>query len=202
MLASEVLSDARRLLQDISSDRWTDAMLLTWLNEGQLKIISIAPSSNSEYMFFGLNHGVKQTVPTVAYALIDVAYNMTGSSDRGSAITKADEELLKLEDPDWATSTPSTTVVHWMQRPTETRTFSVYPPQPDGTAAVVELQVCLYPTVAVDGDTELDFSDEFQQVLVDYIVYRAYSEDRALEADDAAAAKHFQLFVEQLELLK
>jgi hypothetical protein len=81
-------------------------------------------------------------------------------------------------------------------------TFRVFPPLSDGTSRAVEVVAASYPTVITTGTDELDFSTEYRQVLADYIAYRCFSEDHANENNDAAAAKHFQLFNEQLEKYK
>jgi hypothetical protein len=74
----------------------------------------------------------------------------------------------------------------------------VYPPQPAGTTRSVLIAACPYPaTITATGNTS-EFGDEYRQVFVDYVLYRAFSEDHANENNDAAAAKHYQLFNEQL----
>ncbi|MCK9464233.1 MAG: hypothetical protein M0R80_31840 [Proteobacteria bacterium] len=45
MLASDVLTPARRILSDASVTRWTDADLLGWLGEGEREVMKRRPDA-------------------------------------------------------------------------------------------------------------------------------------------------------------
>jgi hypothetical protein len=200
--AANVLESARRILQDTGvNGRWTDANLLLWYNEGQIKIVTLVPTSLAVYAAHTLVAGAEQDIGSTYYTLIDVTHNAIGGV-RGTLVTRADEATIDIEDPTWRAGAGAATVYHWMQREGEDKTFRVYPPRSvAASTAQVMIRACLYPTVAVAATTS-QFPDEYRQILVDYVVYRAFLEDQPNETNHAAAARHFQIFADQLGMYK
>lgn len=206
--AGNVLTNARYILQDTGSDRYTDANLLAWLNEGQKDIIVANPSSLATRIIHTLIGGHDQAIENTYFALLNIPYNLQTASagDYGAAVTKVSESTLRMENPNWAAeSNEDSTVIHWMHEPVDLKdkSFRVYPPQPDGTTQSVEAVVCPYPTAASATTDELDFNDEYQQPLTDYVLYRAYSQEEPQEGGMSSqlAAKHYQLYTEQIKEL-
>lgn len=200
--ANDVLTDARRLLVDSDGDRWSDPDLIAWLNEGQRKILTIDPTVLSARYSHTLSQGVRQELDEADYMfLLDVPFNLNNSGERGAAILVTDEKTMSLEDPNWATSTAQSTVLHWMPDSSNKKQlgFYVWPPQPDGETNTVEIEVTVQPTPATTGSGDLDFPIEYKQALVDYVVFRAFKQDMANETDDKEAANHFQLFVDHVK---
>ena len=96
-LASDVIDRAGNILNDVAQTRWTSAVLIDWLNDGQRAIIAYDPAANTKRVTAALTAGYLQTNPTDCYKLLDIPFNTTGD-----VISRViDIGTLYLDDPGW-----------------------------------------------------------------------------------------------------
>lgn len=189
--AKSIIEKAQIVLQDTTGVRWpAETELLGWLNDGQREVVIYKPNACTRNKAVQLVAGTKQTLPEDGIMLIDVVRNMgTDGATPGRSVRIVMREILDAQMPDWHASAASQTVKHYMFAGLDPRTFYVYPPQPGAQTGYVELVYAASPTDATfDGAIALD--DIYQNILVDYILYRAYSKDTEYAADQNRAAAH------------
>lgn len=199
IIARAVIEKAQIILQDTTGVRWpSDTELLGWLNDGQREVMVFKPNTNVKNIAIKLATGTKQSLPSDGVQLIDVVRNMgTDGQTPGRAIRIALREILDAQVPNWHSSTAAAEAKHYMYSVLDPKNFYVYPPQPSSGQGYVELVYGATPADAtINGAITLD--DIYHNVLVDYILYRAYSKDTEYAADQNRAAAHQNAYIASL----
>lgn len=193
---ASVIDKVATLLQDATHIRWTEDELLGWLNDGQREIVFYKPNSFVKNVAVQMATGTKQSLPADGVQLIDVVRNMgTNGSTPGRAVRITIREILDSQVPNWHAATPETTVKHYMYSVQDPKNYYVYPPN-TGTG-FVEIVYGAAPTNATLAST-ITLDDIYQTVLVDYMLYRAYSKDTEFAADAARATQHQTAYLSAL----
>lgn len=196
--ASSVIAKAQTILQDTTGVRWPENELLGWLNDGQREIVLYKPNAFVKNTAVRLAAGTKQALPADGVQLIDVVRNMgTDGLTPGRSIRITMREVLDSQLPDWHATTPSSQVKHYMYTMLDPKNFYVYPPQPAVSQGYVELIYGASPTDATISSV-ITIDDIYQTVLVDYVLYRAYSKDTEYAADVNRAAAHQNAYLAAL----
>lgn len=193
-----ILAKASILLQDVTNVRWPQDELVGWLNDGQREVVLYKPNASTKNVALQLAAGTKQTLPADAISLIDVLRNMgTTGAAPGRGIRIVMREILDAQVPDWHYAAAATDVKHYVYAPLDPKTFYVYPPQPTGTRGYVEMAYSAAPAdTTLSGTISLD--DIYQPVLLDYILFRAYSKDVEYAADSARVAAYQNSYIATL----
>lgn len=193
---ASVIDKTQVILQDTTGIRWPDEELLGWLNDGQREIVLYKPNTFVRNTSVRLSTGTKQGLPADGVQLIDVVRNMgTNGSTAGRAIRITMREILDSQIPNWHTETPDNEVKHYMYSMLDPKNFYVYPPNTGN--GYVELVYGAAPTDATLNST-ITLDDIYQTILVDYILYRAYSKDTEFAADVNRASSHQQAYLTAL----
>lgn len=193
-----VVNRVQTILQDTTGIRWPDTELLGWINDGQREIVLFKPNAFVKNIAVKLAEGTKQDLPADGVQLIDVPRNMgTNGTTPGRAIRITIREILDSQVPDWHSSASNPVVKHYMYSLLDPKHFYVYPPQPSTNQGYAELIYGAAPTDAtLNGTITLD--DIYQTVLVDYVLYRAYSKDTEYAADGNRATLHQNAYIAAL----
>lgn len=196
--AQSVVDKVQVILQDTTGVRWPDSELLDWLNDGQREIVLYKPNAFIKNLAVRMAGGTKQSLPADGVQLIDVVRNMgTNGTTPGRAVRITMREVLDSQLPDWHSETPSSVVKHYVYSLFDPKNFYVYPPQPAAGQGYIELVYGASPTDTTLGGT-ITLDDIYQNVLVDYILYRAYSKDTEYAADQNRAATHQNAYIAAL----
>lgn len=187
---TEVADRARRILQDTTSGgtRWLDDELLDWLNDAQREVVLLKPNAFSSVEDISLVLGTKQTLPAEGLLLLSITRNTDGR-----AVRRVDRNILDSENPDWHTSTASATVEHYVFDEDAPTTYWVYPPS-DGVASTVEAVMSKAPSDLASMGDVITLNDIYANVMLDYILYRAYSKDTDYAGNAQRAATHYTAF--------
>jgi len=199
IVASVVIEKAQTILQDATGVRWpVVSELLGWLNDGQREVALYKPNSYVKNISHKLVAGTKQAVPGDCVQLIDVVRNMGVSGNTpGRAVRIVMREILDAQVPNWHMATASTEAKHYTYSLLDPWNFYIYPPQPTTGQGWVEIIYGASPESAtLNGAITID--DIYQNVLVDYILYRAYSKDSEYTADQNRAAIHQNAYIAAL----
>lgn len=191
---NDIIDKVEILLQDTTNVRWTAAELLAYLNDGVTEIVREKPEASVTTAAVQLSQGSKQSLPTGGILLIDVTRNMgTDGSTEGNSIRIIDRKLMDAHLPDWHTARYQRSYTdHFMFDDRNPKVYYVYPPS-DGNG-YVEISYSKNVTKATAG-TNLGIADEFEPVVVDYILYRAYSKDSDYTPNAERAMQHLQAFL-------
>lgn len=176
-LASDLVGLARTLLVDPNANGWTDAELLEYLNEALQVLARDMPTLFAITEEVQLVAGARQTLPAGGLAISGVI---------GAA--PFDFKAMNIASPDWRSHTAGDTR-SWTQDPVDPKVFWVYPPQPSTSPATETVEYIKAPTTLISADT-VPTPSAYDQVLVDYMLYRAYSKDHEYAGDEARAGFH------------
>ena len=202
--AQSVIAQAQATLQDAGGVRWLLPELLGYLNAGAREIALQKPNATAVTMDMELTLGTKQSLPAGYHRLLAVQRNV----GNGRAVTPIVREVLDLQIPGWHNTSVlpfSPTVAHVMDDPFDTATFYVCPGN-DGSGKIEVILSKLPAPIPVpesqleiaDYTAEVDLPDIYENALVDYICYRAFSKDINVPGIAQRAQAHYQLFQQAL----
>lgn len=194
MTAQLLLDRAAGLLQDEQRTRWPDARKLEYLNEGLKALVAIAPDAYTLTVVHPLVPGAYQTIPSDGVRLIDVQQNMgLGGATPGRVVREVGRTALDAIDPDWPNARANVTTKHYCFDPRTPKIFTVYPPQPLAPASVRLSYSAVPPQVSLASSIPVDAI--YEPALLDYVLYRCYSQDAEHVGPTGRATLHFQAFV-------
>lgn len=202
--ARAVIQSAQLTLQDAGSTRWLLPELLGYLNAGVREVALQKPNATAKTVTFELIAGTEQKLPAGYHRLLSVIRNVDG----GRAVTPVVREILDMQIPGWhntAVLPYNKTVMHVMDDPFDTYTFHVCPGN-DGTGQIVVIASELpapvdTPSNPMDIEAygeNVPLGDIYQNALVDYVLYRAFSKDINVPGAAQRAPAHYQLFQQAL----
>lgn len=198
-VASEIIGRASTILLDATNTRWSQPELLDWLNVGQRAIVQIRPDASAVTQAVQLAAGTKQTIPAGAVRIMRVRRNMgANGTTPGRAIRSVEFEVLDAQNPGWHTDDAAQVVRHVLFDPADPRVFYVWPPQPTDTPHQVEAVLSMVPDEVEDTDDPITLDDIYTDVLLDYILMRAYQKDSAYGENSRKAALFGQSFLTAL----
>lgn len=210
LVAKDVLKRVRAILQDAGSVRWTLQELTDGLNDGLLEICFLKPSACAQTIVLSLQQGTFQTLAENHSQLIRVIRNITSADGvtprvSGPVITPIEREILDQQISNWHDSSVmpfSVTVRHIITDPISPRDFYVFPG--NNGSGRIEAVVAVEPTkitVPSPDPNDIDeYTDEigiapiYQSVLIDYMLYRAFSKDMQMAGAAQRAMAHYQNF--------
>lgn len=200
LTARSVLLKAQQILNDQTAVLWGFDELLSWLNEGQRRVVLLRPDASSQVKQLTLVAGTRQTMPAGSIRLLGCRRNVGG---RGCTMIKRDH--LDQFSPNWALATADTTVKHVVYDELVPLEFEVYPPQPASGFGTIEIVRSVLPSDctldAVSGgsvDSAISLPDQYEAPLIDYVVYRAYSKDAAYTVRGGKADIAWNAFLQGL----
>lgn len=225
-LVRDVLFRVSDALQDLKPQfkRWTQASLVTYLNDGQRAIAKYVPPSCSRVDAVKLAPGTKQSLALIPAAsvipgdgsdAIDVSGNGLLSVVRnlgsdgltpGNAIRIVDHDILDLYSPGWHTET-GTEVSGFVYDPRTPKIYYVTPGIPAATNVWVELSYLADPADIPAGGsygyqgsdaTTISVDNKFTDDLVNYILARAYGKDSESASNQALAVSYGSQFVSSI----
>jgi hypothetical protein len=193
MLASDIISRVRLVLNDNDGVRWLNAELFQWITDSQLLIALVRPDAVNATVNHPLVAGTRQTIPSDGLRLLDLKRNLLNAEGAaGPAIRIVEQSDLDLFNPAWHQAVAQTTVKNYVYDNRDVLAFYVYPPAKVG--ARVELLYSKNPGVIDSLSDALAVQDIYQEVVVNYVLFRAY-------AKDAAFANNAQLMTGYLQII-
>jgi hypothetical protein len=184
---ADIITRAQTILQDVTGTRWPTVELLGWLNDSYKEIVQARPDLYPvSTPSFACAAGTRQTAPTGALRMIDVVRNGTGTK---RAVRLIDRRILDDQLPSWHSQAATTEIQHWMFDPRTPREFLVYPPASSGTT--LEIVYSAVPAAHSAATGNIAIIDSYANVMLDYILYRAYTKDAEYTANAQRAVAHF-----------
>lgn len=194
-----VVDAAHAILADINT-YWQDTYLLGWLNSGLKEVVLMKPNALVTAASMKCVAGTKQAIPTGGLMLIEVTRNMgtTDGTTPGRVITPLSRQSLDSSNPLWHTSAAAAEARHFVYDVRYPKVFYVYPPQPITNQGYLEVMYGAAPTpLTAVGDT-IQLDDVYENILVDYVTYRAFGRDSTDPANAAASKSHYDAFIAAL----
>ena len=170
-----VIDRAEQVLYDTTNVRWSVTELLGWFNDGQREVVALRPDTYPAVSSVKLTSGTKQTLPADGYTLLTVVRNMgTDGNSPGNAVREVQRRQLDADSPGWHAEIGNNVTDHYIFDPRTPKIFYVYPPSLGNN--YIELVYSRVPGDVLIGAT-ITLDDVYANVLLDYVLYRAYSRD-------------------------
>jgi hypothetical protein len=204
--AQSVIHRAVDILQDTTSVRWPVEELVRYLNDGQREVILYRPDATVKAATLTCVAGAKQALPTDGAKLIDIIRN-SGTGSNNSSVRLVPREILDTQIPNWYALTGSVSAVHYTYDPRDPKVFFVYPPAT--TATKLDITYSAFPTDVsepaagssyTDVTGNIDVPDIYANVILDYILYRAYTKDSEYTGNAQRAQAHYAAFANALNI--
>lgn len=198
--------------------RWSEPVLVGWLNEAQLVIAKYLPFTCSRVDAVRLAPGTRQSIASIpathiipgdgsaaaavsGNALMAVLRNMgANGSTPGRAVRIVDQDVLDASNPDWHTATAAAVVRQYTFDPRLPKTFYVSPPVSSAVQCWVEISYMADPAMlpagsALAGSTaKISIDDKNADDAFNYIMARAQMKDAEAEGNAALANSYVSLF--------
>lgn len=202
MLASVVVNEVAKLLNDMESGnehvRWPVADLLNYLTEGIAAIAQVKPSTFVVVSRLNLAPGSTQQLPEQYSRLLDIHFNVNRDGTEGAKVLPGVYALQQAFQK--ARCTPSAVIDSYSAYPGSERYFWVDPPVATGLQYTPEVEalVMVAPQV-VSSMTQPLFipgssPELYQAALVDWSLYRCYSEDQESQTSFERSQAHLRAF--------
>lgn len=184
-------------LLDTDHERWKVDELIDWINEGARAIVSRRYDAGSSTENVALVAGSKQTLAADVFRLIDITRNRGTGNDAGRVVKRVDRQLLDVSDPLWHSKTAAAITRQYVyDEKFNPSVFYVSPPAISGN--YLEAIVSRFPAEVTSADgQEVDMTDEFQEPLLNFMLYRCYAKDSEY-GDPSKAVAHYQAFTASL----
>jgi hypothetical protein len=171
MKLSSVITEVRRLLQDINTpQRYSDTVLLGFANQALKRIAVLRPDLFAYIGEISTTTGaVIQSMPANSIRIMEIF-----SVKDGQGITEANRESLDQTYPNWMNDDAGP-AVNWMRHVRNSNRFFIYPKAPAGQILIAE-----YAQTPSDYSADQDvalLSDAYFPVVVDATIFLAESID-------------------------
>lgn len=196
MLASDIISRARLVLLDADGTRWADSELLSWINSGQRFIALVRPDAVSSNFTITLAAGTKQAIPADGFRLLDIVRNIKPDNTGGRAVRYCDREALDATEPGWHYATAKQEIRNYVFDNRDPTNFYVSPPALN--TSKLEIIYAKKPTDASTTASTLTLLDIYEDPLLNYVLYRAYSKDAEFGQNSALSGGYLSTCMSML----
>ena len=202
MQCSLVINQVRQKLNDPSAVTWSNTVLINALNEALQALVSYRPDAASYTTMMLLVAGTRQTLPSDGVRLLKVIRNkgVSGLSDAGRAIRKADMLVQDALLPDWHLTNGQTVIDEYFYDPLQPKEFYVYPHAPVSPQIGIDISyVRVLPTITATTDT-FPVDDYFAPAIQEWMLYSIWGSDDEQSPNYGAAQGHLQTFFNLLQV--
>ena len=202
MLCSVILQNVNFALDDPNDVKYSLPQKIAAMNSALQALISYRPDAASYTTMMPLVAGTRQTLPIDGVRLLKVIRNrgVSGLSDAGRAIRKADMLVQDALIPDWHETTGQTVVDEYFYDSITPKDFYVYPPAPVSPIIGVDISyVRVLPTITAGTDT-LPVDDYFAPAIQEWMLYSIMGSDDEQNPNYAVARSHQSTFFQLLQI--
>ena len=193
ILASSILDNAAKQLQDDTKVTWPAAELLEWLNMGRRQIAIAKPDVFVNNESVQLVAGTKQTIPAAANIFVKLPRNMgTNGTTPGRAILPIPLNVLDEQSPNWHSAPASATALHYGFDERDPRHFYIYPPQPATAQGYAEIVYSVTPA-PIGLNDPIGLPDLYDGALFNFVMAMAYAKDSEYTRNDAKSDSYMKM---------
>ncbi|MCE7567537.1 hypothetical protein LZS85_15545 [Aliivibrio fischeri] len=172
--------------------RWDEQFWVDSIQDAIKAILVIRPDAYVEMTNFSCDEGTEQGLPDDVNLLMNVLMNIGGKAVRGP------HDMLMLDNyrPDWRTEPLKDAVDTYFYDERNPQVFHVYPPVNVGTELRLVVSVTPpAPTITdYNGGQSSQLSPLFDNPIVEYMVYLAFSQDNEFTANASKAQLSLNAF--------
>lgn len=202
MLCSVILQNVNFVLDDPNNTKFSLPQKIAVINSALQALISYRPDAASYTAMMLLVAGTRQTLPSDGVRLLKVIRNrgVSGLSDAGRAIRKADMLVQDALLPDWHLTNGQTVIDEYFYDPLQPKEFYVYPPAPVSPQIGIDISyVRVLPTITATTDT-FPVDDYFAPAIQEWMLYSIWGSDDEQSPNYGAAQGHLQTFFSLLQV--
>lgn len=191
---SEIIDQVRLILQDVDKVRWQDTELFLWIGSAYREVVAVNPSVGAKVSTFTVTPGTFQTLPADGISLIDITRNLTGAK---MPVHGIDRKVLDNQYPTWHSDASTGQIKCYVYDPAAPNQFWIWPQA--GAGMTVELVYAAIPPRPTALTDDIAINDGYSGLLIDYLLYRAYSKDSG-NGDANLAQAYRQAFYNSLNV--
>jgi len=170
--------------------------LLDWFNECEKALVKRKPDAYVKTADQLLVEGTKQTLASDGLLFLEPVCNMgTDGSTFGNVVYTVGREEINRSTPGWHAATASAAIDAVMFDERNPKTFYVTPPQPASNQGYLRYEYSALPpeiTVTAENyDVVFNVGDEYEADLLNYLLFRVYSNDTGQIADAVQRAQYY-----------
>jgi hypothetical protein len=182
--AQNIIDEVRRIIHDESATfRWSDAELITYINAAQRQTVTLVPAANTVETIetTGTSRVARQALPAGGIKFLKVSRNYAddGTTPQG-VLRYAEKDALDTYEPTWeyvsTKADGANYFEHFMHDKREKTIYYLYPP-PVADAKRLAVVYSAVPTVITVVGDSLVLADEYQNAVVQYVIYRALTKE-------------------------
>lgn len=184
-------------------ERWTQAMLLDYLNDSLRQIAIRRPDEMTSEVSLPLVAGTRQTVPANYRSIIDILSAQDDSCGTGAGMVRGDMETWMAFNVPSACTPPGTPYRgrDWFYNPNFPRVYFVWPPVPTTGSNTVTASVVIQPPEYAINQLATALVDpwlKYASAVIAWMKHRAYSVDSESILSQQKAAAYMNEFREAL----
>lgn len=182
MLLSEIIAEARPLLNDTAGGRWPDSELVQYCVDGERAVVQarqelISPTLLSATLVAGVQQNLVASVEAADKATYGTPFRLLDvtRTQGGTIIERINRTDLDRQVPTWPALTSSVAMRYWMQDERDELTWYCCPARPAAPGKVY-LRVAFTPKDKTSSDP-FQIGDEWRSAIVNYVLGTAYLKD-------------------------
>jgi hypothetical protein len=193
---SQIINKAMKITGDPASAQNSKAQMLEWLNEGEKALVKRKPDAYVKIADQLLTEGTKQSLASDGIIFIEPVCNMgTDGTTYGNVVYSVGREEINRSNPSWHADTASATVVAVIFDERNPKVFYTSPPQPATAQGYLRYEYSAIPpeitVTAGNYDVVFNVGDEYEAELLNYLLFRIYSNDTGQIADAVERARMY-----------
>lgn len=193
--ASKLLNDSQECNDEYNFTRWSKSDLVHYAQDAITMIAMLYPKKFTTSVNVTLTKGVVQKLPTGCTKLTKILGVVDSTGAISSIATSGDDRLGTLFQKMCAESITSSNyqISSYSFEETSDNIFYVQPPVPSGDPIVVSVICSQVPDL---DDTGSSYTPEgwMHNMIIEWILYRAYSSEDESNTSDANAKSHLEHF--------
>lgn len=192
--------------QDAQFVTWTRASLYDYMNEALCQLAANRPDAFAEVVDLALRPGSLQTLPDEYVAFVAIEENATPGAEAVSTVSAQDAYYAKVlrnkrcKVSDCVGASGAYVVETATKSTTSERLFTVSPPVPFGASPTVKATVVTKPPkyCPTKGSDCSGVPCKYEAALVEWTLFRAWSQDAELAGSVQKAQMHYKNFFQML----
>jgi len=197
---SQIINKAMKVTGDPAPSQNSKVQMLEWINEGEKALVKRKPDAYVKTADQLLVEGTKQTLASDGILFQDPICNLgIDGSTFGDVVHSVGRKEMNRSTPGWHSATASAVIDAVIFDERNPKVFYVTPPQPSSNQGYLRYEYSALPpeiTVTAENyDVAFNVGDEYEADLLNYLLFRIYSNDTGQIADAVQRAQlYWSLF--------
>ena len=197
MQCSQIIKNINNTINDVNNVKFSLIQKIDALNEALQALVSYRPDAGKLYRYDVVGCWYTANIANDGVRLLKCIRNkgVSGLSDAGRAIRKADMLVQDALLPDWHLTNGQTVIDEYFYDPLQPKEFYVYPPAPVSPQIGIDISyVRVLPTITATTDT-FPVDDYFAPAIQEWMLYSIWGSDDEQSPNYGAAQGHLQTFL-------